>query len=471
MRPLDRLFAWFIPPQMHDDPIVLARAKSLVALSLASAMAGPAFITVYYALGHTRGAIAILCILLTIPLVQVALRVFHSLAWARALYLVSFTALFAYLVWSTGGAMELSLASWFLLVPVIATFSGGPVYGGIALGLVFMLVTLFAAAPWLGYAYPPTPVTDMRLLGICGTLGLIPFIGLVVISFQIAKEQSDTVRESQLDTIRRLISEVRAQGLQVSLSVADMAQSLQSQAEQAQAVRETTDANNALAQRMGSGASALAGGVLLANQAAAEGAEVVGSAIAKTVALAEAINTANELIASLHARSNDISATTEQIKQLAFQTNILALNATIEAAHAGQHGRGFAVVAGSVRQLASEASHAASAISQELAAVLDTVGNAARLLADGQALAASGRAEAGKARDALQRIMDATSVLKKEASELERMGHAQVSKNADLLRHSAEMEEGIQTVAQGSHTIRDAMSMLSQQFDVEHVQV
>lgn len=82
---------------------------------------------------------------------------------------------------------------------------------------------------------------------------------------------------------------------------------------------------------------------------------------------------ASEGVASLVQKSNSIGEIIESIGQIAQQTNLLALNAAIEAARAGEAGRGFAVVADEINMLSGESSEATRKIDAILKDVVATV--------------------------------------------------------------------------------------------------
>jgi len=460
MNLLNRLFDLYIPAELRTDEITLARAKSLVGLTFAAVLAGPSFIGVYLYLGHSGGAWAVVATLWLLPAIWVFLRYMKSLLAAQIANLVTFNLLFAYLVWSTGGRASDTVGAWFVAVPVIATFCGGPKFGLWGLGSALAILGGFEWAAQLGVAFPENPVNNPRLLALACNLGLPPFVGILALGSQLAKEQGDRQRQVHMDTIASLIAEVKHQGAQVGGQVGAMVQSLNAQGQQAQAVRSAAQANQQLAQTIQQVSAALTGEVTQARDTAQTGAKVVGQTIADSMELAETMGQADGLVRGLQARSKDISAIADKIKDLAFQTNILALNAAIEATHAGAHGRGFAVVADRVRKLAGEAGDAATAINAELSRVLDNVGQAARLLGNGQALAQAGRGNADQARQALQSILDSVVALQAEVGKLETVSHEQLLQNTELGQHAGQMEQGIALVAEGSGAIEGAMQQL-----------
>lgn len=460
MNLLDRLFGFYIPPALRADEITLARAKSLVGLTFAAVFSGPSFIGLYLYLGHPGAAWAVAATLWLVPGIWFSLRRLQSLRAAQVANLITFNLLFGYLVWSTGGSASEAVAAWFVVVPVMATFAGGPLFGLLGLGSVLAVLGGFEVVRAMGVAFPVNPIADTRLWGLLCNLGLMLFVGILAMGSQIAKEQGDRQRQAQIETIESLMAEVGRQSAQVGRSVDAMVSSLNAQSQQARAVRGAAESNNALAQSVEQTSVALAVEAAHARSAAQAGAEVVGQTIASTVALAEAIGRADVLVRGLQSRSQEILTIADKIKGLAFQTNILALNAAIEASHAGSHGRGFAVVAGNVRQLAGEAGDAASAISAELARILDNVEQAARLLGNGQSLAQVGRDNADQARQALRSILDSVAALQGEADKLEAVSHEQLARNAELGQYAGQMEQGITLVADSSGAIQGAMVQL-----------
>jgi methyl-accepting chemotaxis protein len=103
-----------------------------------------------------------------------------------------------------------------------------------------------------------------------------------------------------------------------------------------------------------------------ANQLAAEASRVAqqgGSDVSEVIKTMDAISV----------QAKRISEIIGTIDGIAFQTNILALNAAVEAARAGEQGRGFAVVASEVRSLAQRSSEAAKEIRGLIGASVEQV--------------------------------------------------------------------------------------------------
>ena len=83
-----------------------------------------------------------------------------------------------------------------------------------------------------------------------------------------------------------------------------------------------------------------------------------------------------EIMTSLDEGAQKIGEVVVLIQTIAEQTNLLALNATIEAARAGEAGKGFAVVASEVKALATQTAKATEEISNQIAAIQASTGDA-----------------------------------------------------------------------------------------------
>jgi len=462
MSVFDPLFQTFIPDQLRRDEASFTKAKNLIGLAVVAVLAAPPFAGLYYWLGNTGGAVAIGLVLPALTAGFLSMRLLGTLAVAQYSSMFTLYALFIYLTYSMGGNPATSVNGWYAAVPLVATFMLGLRQGLFWLGMTMVAMGFYAWAGLTGgMAFPANPVRDPRLLDIISNLGLVPFIGGLALFFQLAKDQSDRVRISQVGTIKFLIGEVSAQSAQVSGQVHGMVQALSHQSEQAMALRSASEVNHRLAAAVEQTSSNLAQEANAAKETALHGAEVVGAAITNSEVLAESINQADTLVRTLQSRSQEISSIVDKIKGLAFQTNILALNATIEAAHAGAQGRGFAVVADSVRKLAGEAGDAATDISRELSVVLDNIGKTAHLLGNSHQLAESGRLSGAKAKDSLQSILDSVVALNGDMARLKDVSHEQLSQNTELQTTASQMEQGIQQVADGSSSIQDAIERLN----------
>ncbi|MHA6492345.1 methyl-accepting chemotaxis protein [Pseudomonas borbori] len=144
-----------------------------------------------------------------------------------------------------------------------------------------------------------------------------------------AERQRDEVSGS-LQALAQMANEAKAES-----------QAMQEALRRVAAIRQSTEDNAAIAQR-------------------------VGGSIEELV---RSVETGAAVIERLAEQSQQIEVVLTVIHGIAEQTNLLALNAAIEAARAGESGRGFAVVADEVRALASKTQQSTGDIQAHIGAL------------------------------------------------------------------------------------------------------
>jgi methyl-accepting chemotaxis protein len=148
----------------------------------------------------------------------------------------------------------------------------------------------------------------------------------------------------------------------------------------AAAIEEASSQSNAIA-AASEQCSVNVGTVANASEELSTSIQEIGSQVATAVTIAdEAVKRADvtiEKVRHLSGVAQKIGDVVDMITGIAGQTNLLALNATIEAARAGEAGRGFAVVAHEVKALASQTTQATQQISEQIAEIQGSTGEAA----------------------------------------------------------------------------------------------
>lgn len=173
----------------------------------------------------------------------------------------------------------------------------------------------------------------------------------------------------------------------------------------------------------------------------------------------------NRAVDTLSAAAEKIGAVVGLISEIADQTNLLALNATIEAARAGDAGKGFAVVASEVKSLATQTGTATDDISEQVAAIRDTVQQAAEAIRKvTKAVGNMDEITAGIAA-AVTEQSSATGEMSRNVR-LAADGTSKVSQNImDVMKASEETGKAAGVVLSSSGQLTNDLEALSQEVD------
>ncbi|MCO8313572.1 methyl-accepting chemotaxis protein [Pseudomonas mandelii] len=187
-----------------------------------------------------------------------------------------------------------------------------------------------------------------------------------------------------------------------------------------------------------------------ADQAAAQGMQIVRDTSNSIGVLAIEIGKAVGVVQTLAKDSENINAILTAIRGIAEQTNLLALNAAIEAARAGEQGRGFAVVADEVRNLAQKTQKATEEIQTMIQHLQQGTRDVVRVMEDSQNRTDESVQHAAKAAEALETITQAVSVINDMNTQIASAAEEQSAVADDINRNVINIGQVANEVAGGA---------------------
>ena len=187
-----------------------------------------------------------------------------------------------------------------------------------------------------------------------------------------------------------------------------------------------------------------------ADQAAAQGMQIVRDTSNSIGVLAIEIGKAVGVVQTLAKDSENINAILTAIRGIAEQTNLLALNAAIEAARAGEQGRGFAVVADEVRNLAQKTQKATEEIQTMIQQLQQGTRDVVRVMEDSQNRTGESVQHAAKAAQALETITQAVSVINDMNTQIASAAEEQSAVADDINRNVINIGQVANEVAGGA---------------------
>ncbi len=230
-------------------------------------------------------------------------------------------------------------------------------------------------------------------------------------------------------------------------------QSVTTQKSRTEKITESINTMNANAIAMSESTLSASNAAKEAENATANGTEIVQSTIHTIHSLAEEVEKTAGVIQNLKQDTQNISTVLSVIKDISEQTNLLALNAAIEAARAGEHGRGFAVVADEVRGLAAKTQESAIQIESMVSQFQSVAGKAVKVMKNGQDKAYEGVDHANQAGEALLSIAQAVKTITEMNLQIEQAAQSQKSHNEVVLHNMQDIHEVGGNVTQGAdHT-------------------
>ncbi len=259
------------------------------------------------------------------------------------------------------------------------------------------------------------------------------------------------------EKVRTLVSQVYGSTTQLASAAEEMSAIMeetnrgtqQQQSETAQVVTAMNEMT-ATVQEVARHATDAAAAANSADNASAEGKQVVISTMNAIESLSSEVHSAATVISQLEKDSENIGTVLDVIKGIAEQTNLLALNAAIEAARAGEQGRGFAVVADEVRTLASKTQQSTQEIQEMIEKLQAGAQSAVKVMDDSRIKAEESVSQAAKAGSSLEAITNSVSLIKDMNTQIATAAEQQSSVAEEINRNVVNISDIVDRTAEGA---------------------
>lgn len=183
-----------------------------------------------------------------------------------------------------------------------------------------------------------------------------------------------------LDTIRKLIDEIRKIGIDIAVDSTQVAASVFNTADKTAKQSELSEIVSTASNEANSAIAEVSENAQYVSEKTTNNLDMARKSYKELVDVTQKICLINktvhsfiDTVANLGKSSANILDIVNIINGISEQTNLLSLNATIEAARAGEHGKGFAVVAEEVRDLARRIKPATEKITDNINSMISIV--------------------------------------------------------------------------------------------------
>jgi methyl-accepting chemotaxis protein len=271
-----------------------------------------------------------------------------------------------------------------------------------------------------------------------------------------------------IEQLRRVISNVQDATQQVGLAanqIHNRAEELVQGSEgQARQIVRTTEEVDRLAGSIRAVAEAAGESATVADQAlssARHGSSAVHDTIGGMNRIRDQVQETARRIKRLGESSQQIGEIVQLIEDIADRTSILALNAAIQAASAGEAGRGFAVVAQEVERLAERSAGATKKIAGLVKAIQGETREAVTAMEEGTREVVEGSRLANEAGQALARIETVSTKLAALIQSITEAAQQQAGGSQEVARAMGEISEVTQRTAEGTRMAAIAVQHLA----------